>query len=362
MRYSVVDAVKRVSRFARGNAASLTPVAYVGGWLGHANLGDEALLAAAGQLFPECRFWHFDGSRTMASLTRTFPRTTHGIYAGGTLINRSPEYLRLANQFLDLDKHLHFFGTGVADPAFWTSRDDFVDRRKEWKTTFDRCGYIGVRGPRSAELLADAGVPDVTVVGDPVISFSDELFNGAYTPNSIGFNIGHNHGHQWGDEKELQRQMLKLVQLAKAAGWSVRWLVVFPADLPITRALAKESGSDDAIYCSYRHPEGFIRSVRGLSAFVGMKLHATMLALCASVPSLMLEYDPKCLDFMRSIGQQEALIRTDQFEASRAWDLVRDWNSNRTRVAVAIYDQVSALRTSQREHARRLSNLIHCSS
>lgn len=333
------------------------PLAYVGSWLGQQNLGDEALLHATRQTFDRFSVWHYDGSRSMTALLRRFRRTRVGVFAGGTLINRAPEYLDIARKFQEITGSLFLFGTGVADPAFWTGRGDFKHDLARWKPILDACAYVGVRGPRSASLLSDAGVDRVKVVGDPVIAFA-RISTRDPSPRTLGLNIGYNHGHQWGDEETLQREICALAKLARREGWKVKWLVVFPADLPITLRAARESDTADHVTCAYDRPEPYLDEAETLTAFVGMKLHATILSLCAHVPSLMLEYDAKCMDFMLSIGREDAVVRTDRFKADAAWAQVKSWSNRRKEESDRIRTSIEALREFHLNEAAAISERL----
>jgi polysaccharide pyruvyl transferase WcaK-like protein len=355
--------LKKSSDYFRNNlGAKKQGLAYVGGWLGKKNIGDEALFDAVKNLFSEFSLWHFDGSRTIATLLDRFPLTSNGLFAGGTLINRCAEHFQVADRFLRAGRKLYIFGTGVADPDFWEGRADFQSTMNDWKELLNRCGYVGVRGPRSAELLADAGVRNVEVVGDPVIAFADEEPALEIEPNSIGFNIGYNHGNQWGDERLLPEEFLALAKLAKQANWSIKWFVVFPRDLEITEQLALATGTQDNIVCIYQDAKAYMKEVRSMSTFIGMKLHATMLATCTHVPSVMLEYDPKCLDFMKSIGQGASVIRTDRFAAVRAWDLLQGMNAGRRSHSQAIHKGIHSLQQFQLSKSRAVAELLNSNS
>lgn len=352
-----IEIVRKSADFLRHNSGvGGRPLAYVGGWLRRSNLGDEALFQAAERLFPGFSLWHFDGSRTLTHLLNRIPRTTQGLYAGGTLINRCPEYLELGELFLRRGRRLSVFGTGVADPDFWTGRGDFVDMLDRWKPFLERCEFVGVRGPRSAELLADAGVRGVEIVGDPAIAFAGDEPAAGWEPDSLGLNVGYAHGNQWGAEQAMQQEYVALAKMAKAVGWRVRWFVVFPRDLAITRDLAAASGTAESIHIEYASPARFVQAARSVATFVGMKLHATLLAICAGVPSLMVEYDPKCMDFMASIDQRDAVVRADRFGAGAAWDLLTSWNSDRDRRSRSLHTSVAALKRRQRARAAELAS------
>lgn len=274
------------------------------------------------------------------------------------MINRCQEYLDIAKSFTNGARDLHVFGTGVADPVFFERRGDFVNMLPQWGEFLNECGYVGVRGPRSAELLADAGVSKVEVVGDPVIAFAYDTPCSEFCPGTLGLNIGYDHGNQWGDAKLLAAEFSKLARTAIDAGWRVKWFVVFPRDMEMTRQLAEATGTGGEICAEYVDPVRFMEQVRTISVFAGMKLHATMLAACAYVPSLMVEYDPKCMDFMRSIGQGGSVVRTDRFNAAEVWQTLSAWNDARTAESRAIFEAVSSLRRKQSQKARELTGVM----
>lgn len=93
-------------------------VAYVGGWLGKRNLGDEALFEAFQYLFPEFSFLPFDGGRLITGLAKYTPVFRSGFLAGGTLLGKA-DILMITSKFLELHPELIIFGAGVEEPSFW---------------------------------------------------------------------------------------------------------------------------------------------------------------------------------------------------------------------------------------------------
>jgi len=59
-----------------------------------------------------------------------------------------------------------------------------------------------------------------------------------------------------------------------------------------------------------------------VDVFVGEKLHSVILAMCAHTPGVMLEYRPKCRDFMMSMGLGELNIKTDEITGGSISDRV----------------------------------------
>ena len=331
------------------------PVAYVGGWLGKRNLGDDALLAAYRALFPAINIFRFDGGRVARQIARHFPRLRSGILAGGTLIGQKPIWLEVAQAFTEICPELVVFGTGVEEPSFWPGESTIDD----WKPLLARCRFVGVRGPHSAELLGNIGINGIEVVGDPVLTFALEDINTTPIPDSVGLNLGTADGRVWGDENRIRNEMIALAKTARGAGWRVEWFVVWPMDLDVTRQAAEASGTSQHIHVICENHELFIRHVRRLSVFVGMKLHATILATCALTPSVMLEYRPKCRDYMQYIGQEEFSVRTDEFRAGTVWDILSEWNQHRKTVASVLADAIHARQTQQRAAAARAFELIN---
>jgi polysaccharide pyruvyl transferase WcaK-like protein len=350
-----VSALVNGAQFARSAFLSRrTTVAYVGGWLGKHNLGDEALFSAYEALFPQVNLVHFNGGRVSQLLSRNLPGVKAGLLGGGTLIGPTPGFLRIARAFVKGGQKLIVFGTGVEDPGFWPSGSTL----EEWRQLLERCPFIGVRGPISAEQLSSAGMKDIHIVGDPIVTFAHEEINSFPIPNSIGLNIGTSGAKVWGNEAQICEEMIALAKRAREAKWQVDWFVVWPNDLEITRRAAAASGTSERIHQIYDEHQLFTAEVRKLSAFVGMKLHATALATCALTPSVMLEYRPKCRDYMQTIGQGAHTFQTDRFRSGVIWELVQSWNANHAEAANSLLQGIQRMKTFQRQMASQVAQLI----
>jgi len=358
MRQRILEAANKSSRYFSQVLSSKRPrLMYVGGWLGYNNLGDEALFEAYKKLFNGYSLLHYPhvGRRVLSIPTKLFRIAKAAILAGGTLINKGscPDSVQ---ECLDIFPKFYVFGTGVANPAFWARIQGWTDNLMQWKTVLQRCAYVGVRGPLSAELLINIGIDNVEVIGDPAVVFASDNFDNSdsYMPNSIGLNVGWDNVAQWGEPQKIYTEYVRLATIARKAGWKIRWFVVWPPDLTITKELAKASNTKVELYEIYSNPYNYIDLVKSLSTFVGTRLHSVVLATCAYVPSVMLEYRPKCKDYMMSIGQETNTIRTDKFKAEDVWDIVKTWNIERTKVSQELYRSIKVLRDKQRVKAKEL--------
>lgn len=347
--------MKKYMRFFADYAKPRGPrLAYIGGVYGSRNLGDEALRLAAAKLFSRCSLLEFPRKRHLANLAKLILPVFNALLAGGTLINQREEWLSLVSNYVPVIPNFIVFGTGVAHPSFWP------DRRRKWAELLRQCRFVGVRGPLSAQLLTDVQVSGVEIVGDPVLVFASDTWDqrSTYIPNSIGLNIGWDRASQWGIQERIFTEAVKLATLAKDAGWRIRWFIVCPADIDITSEIAVLSGTNDDICHIYTDPLKYINLVKSCSVFAGMRLHSVVLATCAYVPPLVLEYRPKCLDYMLSIRHEEFVIRTDMFQANDVWEKACHINANRNRFSEALYMSIKPLRDVQLRKAHELQDLM----
>jgi polysaccharide pyruvyl transferase WcaK-like protein len=330
---------------------------YASGCPNSRNLGDVSLFEAYKRLFSEHNIVHYPGGRVLLIASKLMRLSGAAVLGGGTLINRWG--LSAFQECAEIFSKICVFGTGVANPAFWSERPERRDTLDRWKPVLERCVYIGVRGPLSGESLADIGIKNVEVVGDPVLVYArKDGPTRSYLPNSLGLNLGTSLGNVWGSEESLWREYVKLAKTAKQSGWDVSWFIVWPKDLGLTKEAANLSGTADHMYEVYRDTDEYLHLVEPLSAFVGMKLHAVALATCAYVPSMMLEYRPKCRDYMASIGQEHHTIRTDEFRAEEMWDIISEWSLKRELLSAELFRSIRRLREKQRAEAKRLTEVL----
>lgn len=273
------------------------------GWRGHHNLGDEVVYDAVARHFaPHPVTWRpeFVPGVLRSRVERTTHRLT--ILGGGTLLGG-----RYLDDFLGEPDPARraVFGAGVIDPAFPHSYRTGREALDHWVDALDGVAHIGVRGPRSVELLADRGV-DAELLGDPVAAFAPDRPDrpNPDAPRVLGVNVGASAGGMWGDGDAMLDAYAVAVRQLAAAGWSLEYHVVTPPDVAVTRRFMATTRTESApLVVNHHDGDRAIATMTRLSAFVGVKLHAVALAACGAVPTVSLEYHPKCRDFMASIGR-----------------------------------------------------------
>jgi len=347
-----------VSRVAKCRDPQL---AYAGGWRGHQNLGDESLFEGMGKIFPSFKLVPVRGERYETSVGKILPDFQAAVLAGGTLINKRGS-LPIAEAYSLRMKPFFVFGTGVASPDFWigrwTDRGFWRSQMHRWEPILRRCIYVGVRGPVSAACLKDYGIGNVEIVGDPVVALAGSDTRTEPAPRTVGLNLGVSGGQVWGIEERITDEYLGLAQAARKHGWEVHWFVVWPGDLEVVLRIAERSGTARHIHRTYTDPYQYLHLVGRISVFFGMKLHAVVLATCAFVPAIMLEYRPKCRDYMASLGEEHLVVRSDRFSGTAVWERLIGMAQRRESISEDLRTKVLALRDLQRERAAEVVNRI----
>jgi hypothetical protein len=325
------------------------------GWVGHQNLGDEAIWEQCRKQFPEIswrvsprdlsvrrflRDVYLRHSRVKAvfGYAKNWlagPKPRVGLLGGGTLINRTDGWLN-AYDFLRrrLPGPVPVFGTGVSSPELWSSQPWWTDRRGEWVERLNELPAIGVRGPLAKGLLEEAGARNVLVCGDPSVLFHQPLEPARESqsedrPLRIGINCGRTDIPFWGDASSVEQSLAAVARELVRLGHQVELIAVAPRDVDGCLSVAAQAGLDAAsvppVLSSASH---FLNKVRALDLLVSFRLHAAVLAAAATVPVVILEYRPKCLDFAASIGWERFTLRTSELTADRLLELTSNMLQN----------------------------------
>ena len=319
---------------------SRRPRAVYVGWVGHRNLGDEVLFEAHKRLFSGVALTVYRPSRLRRPLCVATRRSPYdfGILGGGTLINQNHCWLSAVRDLQASGIPMVCLGTGVASPEFWSNCDLAMTRLGHsgnvlaaWADALASFSYVGVRGPRSLETLTASGVTDVQVVGDGALSLSsdDASRHPCWRPGLVGLSVGHVEANpMWGDPSRYMDEVVEFVRRLCDAGREVHLLPVWSLDVPSNEAVLRRVDRDRCILVDAMDTYAeYSAAVRRCEVFVGQKLHATVIACMNHIPSVMIEYRPKCRDFMASMDLEHYVIRTDEFRAQSAAAMIEELSS-----------------------------------
>jgi len=306
------------------------PKALYIGYVGYGNLGDEALKEAIFDLFRSTILF----SESRGTVIRFYERI--GLLkfnilflGGGTLVLRSENMLKRISDD-NIPKKI-VFGTGVANHIFWKDVPASYGKVDDWVNALNNVFYLSVRGPISAQILKGHKVMrDIHVIGDPVLYFTREISRPKSRLKRLGVNIGYalnenKKGFMWGrDEGLFFSKFMDFIETMIIDDWQIEFIPMNKEDETLIDDLLLKDGLQKKVkvFRNYMSTQKTIDRMEGFDVFVGQKLHATILAYCANTPAVMVEYRPKCRDFMSSIDMEHFNLRTDEFNVEKCKALV----------------------------------------
>ena len=341
------------------------------GWVGQANLGDEAMWEVCRRSFPTLHWALWDQVAYQYSARRYLGharqdkayiakaileelRTGHksrmlvrkllhrwasrrggevALLGGGTLINREDTWLNAYKTTRQRSgKPVFVFGTGVAHPDLWTREPGWVDRRREWVSLLAELPVVGVRGPTSKALLEEAGATNVVISGDPAVALHRPLSAGneSEPPRRhlrIGINCGSS-GRMWGAGAAVNEILAEAGRELIRSGHHLDLFSVRPDETHFCHQIAQQIGTEfPTTVRELSSLSRFMGVIREYDLVIAFKLHAGVLAAAANVPVIILEYQPKCRDFALSIGWDRFTIRTSQLTRQKLLDMVYEMAS-----------------------------------
>jgi len=297
------------------------------------NLGDILMAEAVAALFPSLRLIDCGLSRKTRWLDRLVGLRRFYRYSclgGGTLI-LSPTYAGWLPTLRFVSSRtipLFTIGTGVADPGFVRTEDEHgaVDETciEGWIKCLEQFRFVSVRGVESQRTLAAQGFHRATVVGDPALYFARDTITPKRGTKSIGVNVS-NYSHFWGhSQEETVRVLTDLISWLTREGWAVTLFPSMPEDHTLSLGILDALDSERIrIFGNYSDRGGFFDELAAQDLFVGVKLHTVIAACCVYTPAIMIGYQPKCLDFMRTMDLEEYHIRSDQLKVEYLIDTIR---------------------------------------
>ena len=337
-----------LARYLKFTLNLLTPKKkyfYVGGYPHINNLGDQALFQAYQQLLGK-NLIHFQGGRIETTMAKILAdKNDLAFLAGGTLINRLS--LFSLNDAYKIFHHIHVIGTGVAQNYFWDTQSGQHCDLDNWLVALRKSASLAVRGPLGKRLLEEHGLEKVHIFGDPVINFARQEKKVVSAKKVIGINIGISKDGAWASEAAIFNIYKELACQLKNDEWEIHWLVVCDTDLNITKQVATQTQTEQFVHIVFSDPNEYINLCQNFSLLIGLKLHSVVLAHCAYIPSIMLEYRPKCLDYMMAIGEEDNCFRLDKINAEQIFKRIGELFENQVRFITRLYENINMMKKHQ---------------
>lgn len=275
------------------------------GWLGHQNMGDEALYIAIRKTFRKYSF--------APSLHNEYSNIT--FFGGGTILPSWCKSIRPS-------KYNYVFGSGVRDPDFWGRFDSvIINRLKRFKFRL-----LGVRDNFSKSMLEEWGI-DSEVIGDPCLSFETESSE-KRDDLRIAINIGSD-GLIWGqNEERVLREIVKVCRILKKSGYKLILVPLNIKDINYINTLSSQTGID--VLRNWSDIDSVLNLLSSCKLMIGERLHSLVFSASVYTPFISLEYRPKCKHFSETVGFSKYGIRTDKINAHKiiemSYDIMDNWN------------------------------------
>ena len=302
--YIVADPLRSpwiAARRLLGKARGKRHLGYIG-WLGHRNLGDEAMfhsIRARLSPFHLTPFAPPPGERMFARIGPGGADFFQGVVlGGGTLIN--PLFLPAAKLVRSFGIPLHTIGTGVGSPGFGMPAQVSCEG---WREIL-RDSFVSVRGPLSLKRLQDAGLPQAQIVGDPALGLTPDTAPPLRERQRLIVNLSLEPGKRpSADEVTAFRSAASIAKQFSASGGEVVGVALGNADGRALREFRAEYRLSGMRIEYHRRSAGrLLQTIAGSVGLIGVRLHSAVLACCVSVPPLLFAYRDKCEDFMASMN------------------------------------------------------------
>lgn len=320
------------------------------GWAGEGNVGDDLMYVAHRRALAPLTVARLPARRTGPRLA-VLARVPAGVRArtmllgGGTLFGRGDWLERLETvRAATGPRPWMTLGVGVEEPGFGFADGATLAR---WARTARSWPVLGVRGPRSRELLADHGL-EATLTGDPALLLADAAPPATVRERLLGVSLAVPEARH-GDPDRVAATVESALATLRKRGWRLRVFVFSRHDAARAAVLAGE-------LVSPRTVPDLLRTLGECEVLVGERLHAMVMAAAAGTPALALEYRPKLRDFMASLDREALAVRADRTTAAQLVDAVEDLAARRAEESAHLRAAVAAAGARLRAAAAAISD------
>lgn len=330
------------------------------GFASHGNLGDDVIRDAIYSATPDVRFYETpvrrkDLVRELGSPVRLLSRRGLPLLlGGGTVLGRDTWRRHFSNiERIYAPSRWFMIGAGVEDPEFsgdarYTSAQEFA----RWAAIWERFPTLTVRGPRSAEILAEFGLT-AEIVGDPALLIESTAWDAEETVLDVLVNVTAGEDQWGGKALDWTQEVSALIEMLERDGLRIGFLSMESTDDEWVGRLMGRLGRTYPVSRPTDLP-ALLDLLRSTRVLVGTRLHANIPAAAIGTPAVSLEYRPKCRDFMRSIAQERFCFRVDRLDRSELHGSVSYLLDHGPEISAAIEDRVVPLRDRLRQEVRSI--------
>jgi polysaccharide pyruvyl transferase WcaK-like protein len=303
------------------------------GWVGHNNIGDEALFEANKKIF----------SNYKLEVYKKKFYSGVSLFGGGTII---PEWVKSTPK----NKYNYAFGVGVRDPDFW---GQFPQRLIKLLKRFN-FNYMGVRGNVSKKILKKWGISS-EIIGDPVLSLVPKKYKKKKT-RIIAINIGISKEKTWDGNNHnfIVSEMVKVIKYLDNHNFKVFIIPFWTEDVECCKELSEKTNA--VFFNEWSDVDKSLNLISNCDVLIGEKLHSIVFSAACYVPFISLAYRPKCYDFADSVEFGEYVLKTNEITSKKIISLFKKINNNYDGLKNILKINVNDFRGKQREASSNIIN------
>lgn len=284
------------------------------GWYGQGAHGDDIMEIAVKKLFKDVvRRKHLSlewVSEKQADLV---------IVGGGTILGA--DSMHIYDRLKNIKAPLVFFGGGFRREK----RDIGLENIQHMKELLKKALLKGVRGYLSQQSFVQIGITNTEVIGDPSLTFNPVRVEQLFGKFKVGVSIramGKTGEYQYIDNKTNAKNFAAICDYLVKVYKATLYFFDFTENVHDSDAEGAQSVISQMRYRKGHTFISFKRDTEELFSLLGQmdyvvsqRLHPTILAWIQGIPCVAFEYHyNKTFDFMSTIGMDEFVIRTDEFD------------------------------------------------
>lgn len=288
------------------------------GFVGQNNIGDDLLLESIQHLL----------QTAIVDSYKLYPKRHHPkikdydlfVCGGGTLLSAlQTEWMNCLWQVKESGVPLAIFGTGVQPGNHFKKLKANEEGRKRLVEIINYAALVGVRGPDSKEELVKLGCEEkkIQIIGDPALGYplkskvDKNQFLGQRGA-SVGICIGFSGYNTYASEDHIAETVTQFCRHLLKTGYNVVFFPMRDEDIKLQQAVVRSLEHDNvrAIDKVLSIPLAF-NLIQEMDVLIAGKLHPGVMATVVGVPFVTYAYEPKCIDYAKSINYLESIVKTD---------------------------------------------------
>tara|TARA_B110000444_G_C18849376_1_gene604315 strand:- start:2560 stop:3654 length:1095 start_codon:yes stop_codon:yes gene_type:complete len=317
------------------------------------NLGDDALLYVTKKLLT--KYHVLDLGYQMSHffkliIREKFIKPDIIILGGGTLIKKDAKFgfLNKINKIISLwpEVKVITFGTGTVDLPL-SKLTNFPINILDWKTFFNKCDKIYVRGPQTNDFIKKIGVEKkINILGDPVIYFTKKYKKEIIKKKKIGINLANYAGRMYGQsEVDFKIFVEEIVYKLFTEKWDISYFSTCIVDEIYIKKYLLNKSNININYIKTNTINQTIDLIESFDIVLAQRLHCLIFSDCTFTPSVPIISELKFYDYFDSIGLKKTSFKTSSICPKKVYREIVRMYSNLEKESEVLFNTMNKAKT-----------------